>query len=176
MRLALFFGIIIYYYNISPPEAKNSPTDRSCNGRCLQPLLSDLECDIMNAKHAVNIDAVAEETVKELDLSRKSPKLKTIVVHPQLYQRLVLGKGTLTIDWAQPGQRPEGAPTIPTFADVIVNWHNEGLHFGQLMRRIIRQHPELKTIIAEAAKQNPKHYKLVKGMLNTVGNTKTTQT
>ena len=52
LRLALFFGIIIHYNNVSPPEAKNSPTDRSCNGRCLQPLLFDLGCDIMNAKHS----------------------------------------------------------------------------------------------------------------------------
>lgn len=68
MRLALFFGIIIYYYNISPPEAKSSPTDRSCNGRCLQPLLSDLECDIMNAKHSSVFYVSLHETLPTVGL------------------------------------------------------------------------------------------------------------
>lgn len=126
----------------------------------------------MNKKNEVNIDAVAEETMKELDLSRKSPKLKTIVVHPELYQALVLGKGMLTVKWAQLGQRPEGAPTVPSFADVIVDWYNRENHFGQLMSEIIRAHPEVKPIIEEVAKQNPDHYKLVEAMLSTIGKTR----
>lgn len=126
----------------------------------------------MNKGNKVDIDLAAKETMNKFNLSRGSPKVKTIVVHPELYQALVMGKGMLTMDWAQLGQRPEGASSVPTFADVIVEWHNRGNHFAQLMSRIIRQHPELKPIIEEVAKQDPEHYRLVEAMLETIGKPK----
>jgi len=49
---------------------------------------------------------------------------------------------------------------------------NRANHFAQLMSRIIREHPELKPIIEEVAKQDPEHYKLVEPMLRVLGKRK----
>ncbi len=125
--------------------------------------------DIMNEENAKNIDKRARETMNKFELSRKSPKVKTIVVHPELYQELVLEKGMLTMKWADLNQRPEGAASTPTFADVIVENINRANGFAELMSRIIRLHPEVKSIIEAVSKQDPKHYKLVEGILSTIG-------
>jgi len=96
----------------------------------------------------------------------KIPGSKTIVVHPELYQRLVYEKAALTILWQQPSyKRPKGAPSTATFADVIAENINRANHFAQLVSTIIRLHPELKPIIEEVGRQDPEYYKLVEPML-----------
>jgi len=102
----------------------------------------------------------------------KIPGSKTIVVHAELYQRLVIGKAALMMVWADPDKRPEGASSNATFADVIVETFNRADHFAQLMARIITSHPEFKPWIEEAAKEDPELYKLVESMLSVLGKRK----
>lgn len=114
-------------------------------------------------------------TATKVDVEKtisKIPGSKTIVVHPELYQRMVMGKAAMMMAWADPAKRPEGAPSTPSFDDLIVYVFNRADHFAQLMSKIISQHPEVKPVIEEVAKQNPEYYKLVEPMLSVLGKRK----
>jgi hypothetical protein len=116
------------------------------------------------------------DTVTEADKEnvekRVLPESKTIVVRPELYQRLVIGRAAMMLEWSDPNKRPEGSPSTPTFTDLIVYVFSRADHFAQLMSKIIRQHPELRPIIEQVTRQDNEEYKLVEPMLMVRGKPK----
>jgi hypothetical protein len=98
----------------------------------------------------------------------KSPGSKTIVVHSALFQKLVLKKAALTMKWCELNQRPDGAPSTPTFADVITEEINKGNALIVLVSRLVREFPEERERIAKITKEEDS-YEYVKGIVEIVG-------
>ena len=52
--------------------------------------------------------------------SKQTSKMRHILVHHELYQKLMLGKAYLAMKW-----NDRELKYIPTFADVIEHWYNK---------------------------------------------------
>jgi predicted CopG family antitoxin len=107
----------------------------------------------LNKEIKESIDTIGTETRKEFESSEKLPKVKTIVVHPELYQRLVLERAALTMTWADPNKRPKDAPLTPSFADVITNIYNEKNHLAQIISMLVRKYPDIRSKVKETAEE-----------------------
>jgi len=117
--------------------------------------------------NVVNIVSTADKVDSEKIIA-KTPGSKTIVVHSELYQRLVLEKAMLTMKWCELNQRPDGAPSTPTFADVIIEKINKANSLGVLVSRLVRDYPEERERIAKIAIEEDS-YEYVKGIVENVG-------
>ena len=99
------------------------------------------------------------------DKPEEKPKMPTkmIQVHLELYQYLMRAKGGLILQLGKD----------VTLADAIVFEINNANHYGQLISRLVRNHPEVKPFIEEAARQfGQEHLDLVEPILRTIGKAK----
>ena len=99
------------------------------------------------------------------DKPEEKPKMPTkmIQVHPELYQYLILAKGGYILKLGRD----------VTFADVIAFEINESNYAKQVLSLLVRNHPEVKPFIEEAARHfGQEHLDLVEPILSVIGKPK----
>ena len=114
---------------------------------------------MVHKRNKENIENL-KELVKELkheDISEP----KNIVVHGELYKRLLMEKGNLLIRGKTPA----------TFENAIINNINREQHLAVLVNRLIRTHPEIKDDMVKLSKEiSDDLHERINGMVASIKN------
>jgi len=113
---------------------------------------------ILNGVNTMNEKTIFARIMKEIEYG-DTTEPKTIVVHGELYKRLLVEKGYLLLEGKVPA----------TFENAIISNMNKANNLAVLINRLVRKHPEIRDSLTEISKEISEDvHEQISGMLKSI--------